>query len=72
LSNIVPNEVKGFVLTLAYDITLEHAELLRDLLSGLTGVVAVHPIPVEVGDHINRERIKYELRNELYLALEHQ
>lgn len=55
------DKVKGFVVSLDYDMGEEHAVFIKQCIMQIKGVVAVEPRLVNYDDHMNRQRIKHEL-----------
>lgn len=55
--------IKGFTVTLEKDVKEEGAEIILQALSMIKGVADVEPIETTYEDHMNRERVKWELRD---------
>lgn len=61
--------LKGFVVTLDEDLRDDDAEEIRKAISALRYVVKVAPVEANFDDHINRERIRREMMDRVYMAL---
>ena len=60
----------GLVVTLDADIREDDAQAIISAIHQLRGVVAVDGNVLDYSDHINRQRVRYELRQKLFDALD--
>lgn len=63
-------KVKGFIVTLSRDVNEEGLKHTMSLMREIKGVVSVKPVTTDAGEHINRERIKHDLRMKLLTSLD--
>lgn len=59
------DRVKGLTITLAQDIRIDDVQPLMDAIKMMRGVVDVQPSIANSDDHINRSRIKWEIRSKI-------
>lgn len=59
-------KIKGFTVTLEEDFNTDNSEAIMQAIRMIKGVSGVDPISLTGEDHINRIRIKNELRNKFY------
>jgi len=57
------DRVKGFVVTLEKDIRIDDVEVILSAIKMIRGIANVETSVSDYDDHMNRERIKYELRD---------
>lgn len=62
--------VKGLVVTFSNDIRIDDVQVLVDAISMFKGVASVKPNISTPSDHINQERIRYELKEKFYKFIE--
>lgn len=60
------DRVKGFTVTLEKDIRIDDVEVIMQAIRMIRGIADVEPIISTSEDHMNRQRIKYELREKFY------
>jgi hypothetical protein len=60
---------KGLIVTLDTDLRDDDAEPIIAAIRQLRGVIDVRPVVANPDDHINRQRVAYELRARLFRAL---
>lgn len=60
------DRVKGFTVTFERDFRDDDVEVILNAVKMIKGVASVEPCIVTSEDHINRERLKWELRDKLY------
>jgi len=60
------DRVKGLVITLEKDIRVDDVEAIIQSIRMIRGIAHVEPSITTAEDHMNRERIKYELRGKFY------
>ena len=60
------DRVKGFTVTLERDFRDDDVEVILNAVKMIRGVANVEPCIVTGEDHMNRERLKYELRDKFY------
>ena len=60
------DRVKGFTVTLERDFRDDDVEVILNAIKMIRGVANVEPSIVTSEDHINRERLKFELRDKFY------
>ena len=58
--------VKGFTVTLEKDIRIDDVEVIMQAIRMIRGIANVEPSISTSEDHMNRQRIKYELRDKFY------
>lgn len=63
------NKVKGLVVTLEGDLHEDYAERIIDAIKTIKGVLDAKAVDVDIHDHINRTRIKYEYKEILLNTL---
>jgi hypothetical protein len=64
------NRIKGFTVVLEKDIREDDFERITTAVESIRGVAHIVPSVVEAEDIMNRERVKLELREKLWKALE--
>jgi hypothetical protein len=60
------DRVKGFTVTLEKDIRIDDVEVIMQAIRMIRGIADVEPSISTSEDHMNRQRIKYELRDKFY------
>lgn len=55
------DRVKGFTVTLKDDVRIDDIEQLQNAILCMKGVIDVEPSIADHNDHMNRERVKWEL-----------
>jgi hypothetical protein len=60
------DRVKGFTVTLEHDIRIDDVEVILNAVRMIKGVANVEPSISTHDDHMNRERLKWELRDKFY------
>ena len=60
------DRVKGFTVTLEKDIRIDDFEVIMQAIRMIRGIADVEPSISTSEDHMNRQRIKYELRDKFY------
>ncbi len=60
------DRVKGFTVTLEKDMRIDDVETIIQAIRMIRGIVDVAPSITNSDDHMNRERIRYELRDKFY------
>ena len=60
------DRVKGFTVTLEKDIRIDDVEVIMQAIRMIRGIADVEPSISTHEDHMNRQRIKYELRDKFY------
>ena len=60
------DRVKGFTVTLEHDIRIDDVEVILNAVRMIKGVANVEPSISTSDDHMNRERLKWELRDKFY------
>lgn len=60
------DRIKGFTVTLEKDIRVDDVEMIIQSIQMIRGIANVEPSISTPDDHMNRERIKYELRDKFY------
>ena len=60
------DRVKGFTVTLEKDIRIDDVEVIMQAIRMIRGIANVEPSISTSEDHMNRQRIKYELRDKFY------
>jgi hypothetical protein len=63
---IMTDRVKGFTVTLEKDIRIDDVEVIMQAIRMIRGIADVEPSISTSEDHMNRQRIKYELRDKFY------
>lgn len=63
------DRVKGFTVTLEKDIRIDDVEVIIQAIRMIRGIADVEPSISTSEDQINRQRIKYELRDKFYKFL---
>lgn len=63
------DRIKGFVVTLDGDYKDEDAEMIQNAIRMIKGVENVDANIVDINDHMNRMRIKSEIKSKLYNTL---
>jgi hypothetical protein len=66
------DRIKGFVVTLEHDYRNDDAAVIRAALEMVKGVISVSPVVADISDHMNRMRIRLELREKLLGLLHHE
>jgi len=66
------DRIKGFTITLERDIRVDDVEFIQQAISMIRGVAHVEPSVSTHEDHMNRERIKFELRDKFYKFLKEE
>ncbi len=64
------DRIKGLVITLDNDYRIDDLENLINAIEQFRGVASVSPSVASTDDHINRSRIKLELKQKLYEAID--
>jgi wobble nucleotide-excising tRNase len=64
------DRLKGFIVTLERDIRDDDAEVIKQAIAAIRYVLSVAPVVADINDHMNRQRIRAELVEKLYAALE--
>jgi len=60
------DRVKGFTVTLEKDVRIDDVEVILIAFKMIKGVAQVEPSISTSDDHMNRERLKWELRDKFY------
>ena len=60
------DRIKGFTVTLDRDFRDDDVEVILNAIKMIRGVANVEPSIVTGEDHMNRERLKWELRDKFY------
>lgn len=60
------DRVKGFTVTLEKDIRTDDVEVILNAVRMIKGIAHVEPSLSTHEDHINQERLKWELRDKFY------
>lgn len=60
------DRIKGFIVTLENDIREDDCEHIINAIKMVKGVIDVSPSISDSSDHMNRERVKYELKDKFY------
>jgi len=60
------DRIKGVVVTFDKDIRVDDAENWINAIRMITGVIDVEPVLTDIDDHMNRVRIRHEIRGKLY------
>jgi hypothetical protein len=60
------DRIKGFTVTLDKDYREDDVEVILNAVKMIRGVAHVEPSLSTAGDHMNRERIRLELREKFY------
>lgn len=60
------DRVKGFTVTLEHDIRIDDVEVILNAVRMIKGVANVETSISTPDDHMNRERLKWELRDKFY------
>jgi len=63
------DRVKGLVVTIKDDVRIDDIQPLIDAISMLKGVVNVEPNISDINDHINRQKVYYDVKNKIYQLL---
>ena len=63
------DRIKGFTVVLNSDMKDEDAEKLQNAIAWFNGVLEVHPLKKEVGDFIERVRIRREFTEKILEVL---
>lgn len=58
--------VKGFTVTLEKDMRIDDVDVIIQAIRMIRGIANVEPSISTSDDHMNRERIRYELRDKFY------
>lgn len=66
------DRVKGFTVTLDRDIRADDVEVIAQAIRMIKCVIHVEPSIVTAEDHMNRVRIKYELRDKFLKVIEEE
>jgi len=66
IQTIMTDRVKGFTVTLEKDIRIDDVEVIMQAIRMIRGIADVEPSISTSEDHMNRQRIKYELRDKFY------
>jgi hypothetical protein len=60
------DRVKGFTVTLEYDVRIDDVEVILNAVRMIKGVANVELSISTHDDHMNRERLKWELKDKFY------
>ena len=60
------DKIKGLVVTLDMDVSDEYADHIIEAISMIKHVVSVDKSVVNIDDHMNRMRIKSQIRSDFY------
>lgn len=66
------DRIKGFTVILAQDIRVDDIDSIMQAISMVKGVVGVEPSVLDSNDHINRKRVKNEIREKFIKFLEEE
>lgn len=64
------DRIKGFVVTLEQDMRDDDVQSVVDAIGMIRGVASCSPSVADIDDHMNRTRIRLEMRAKVLKALE--